>query len=100
MFPGQKRDGTLTHFNNFRTDVSDVAFTLHDLRRTFITVAQGLDVSEYALKALVNHAQPRHNVTAGYVTIEFERLRKPMQEITDRLRVLIGDQGEQHANAA
>lgn len=98
IFPGQKRDGTLTHFNNFRTDVSGVAFTLHDLRRTFITVAQGLDVSEYALKALVNHAQPRHDVTAGYVTIEFERLRKPMQEITDKLRALIG--GERHAETA
>ena len=32
-----------------------VKFTLHDLRRTFITVAESLDIPHYALKRLLNH---------------------------------------------
>jgi len=35
--------------------VSNVVFTLHDLRRTFATVAEGLDIAGYTLKRLLNH---------------------------------------------
>ncbi|MCK7578396.1 MAG: hypothetical protein MZV65_23415 [Chromatiales bacterium] len=34
---------------------SGITFTLHDLRRTFVTTAEGLDISAYAVKRLVNH---------------------------------------------
>lgn len=64
------------------------AFRIHDLRNHFITVAESLDISQYAIKLLVNHTLPRDDVTAGYVQVDVERLRAPMQEITDRLRVL------------
>ena len=50
-----------------------------------ITVAESLDISPYAIKALVNHTQPRGDVTAGYVALDVERLRSPMQAIGDRL---------------
>ncbi|VTL97867.1 Uncharacterised protein [Pseudomonas aeruginosa] len=64
-------------------------FTVHGLRNTFITVAESLDVSPYAIKMLVNHSLPdKGDVTGGYMSIELERLRGPMQEITDRLRLL------------
>tara|TARA_R110002050_G_scaffold269917_2_gene412730 strand:+ start:278235 stop:279422 length:1188 start_codon:yes stop_codon:yes gene_type:complete len=63
-------------------DISGVSFTLHDLRRTFITIAEGLDIPAYALKQLLNHKDPR-DVTAGYIVSDVERLRKPMQRITD-----------------
>lgn len=59
----------------------------HDLRRVFMTVAESLDVSMISLKLLVNHKTPR-DVTAGYVIADVERLRPPMQKITDRLREL------------
>jgi integrase len=36
-------------------ELSGVQFTPHDLRRTFITVAESLDISAYALKRLANH---------------------------------------------
>ena len=49
------------------------------------TIAESLDISAYALQALLNHRQPRGSVTAGYVNIDVERLRAPMQAITDRL---------------
>lgn len=63
-------------------DRSGVAFTLHDLRRTFVTTAEGLDISAYAVKRLVNHKMG-HDVTAGYIVADVERLRKPMQAIAD-----------------
>ena len=63
-------------------DLSGVVFTLHDLRRTFITIAESLDIPAYALKQLLNHKDPR-DVTAGYIISDVERLRAPMQRITD-----------------
>jgi integrase len=59
-------------------------FTLHDLRRTFITVAESLDIPAYAIKRLVNH-KLSGDVTAGYIVGDVERLRAPMQRITDYL---------------
>jgi integrase len=61
---------------------SGVDFTLHDLRRTFITIAESLDISAYAVKRLANHKM-KGDVTAGYITISVERLRKPVQAITN-----------------
>lgn len=64
------------------TEHSGVPFILHDLRRTFATVAEALDIPAYALKRLLNHKM-RQDVTAGYLIITPERLREPMQKITD-----------------
>lgn len=65
-------------------DNSGVKFTPHDLRRTFITIAESLDISAYALKRLANHKMT-NDVTAGYIIGDAERLRLPMQKITDYL---------------
>lgn len=70
-------------------ETSGVAFTLHDLRRTFITIAESLDVPPYAIKMLVNH-KISHDVTGGYIVASVERLRAPMQRITDYLLRAIG----------
>lgn len=64
------------------TKASGVHFTVHDLRRTFITIAESLDISSYSLKRLMNHKMS-NDVTAGYIITDVERLRKPMQLITD-----------------
>jgi len=64
--------------------LSEVSFTLHDLRRTFITIAESIDISAYALKRLVNHKMT-NDVTAGYIISDVERLRKPMQQISSQL---------------
>ena len=53
---------------------------LHDLRRTFVTIAESLDISSYALKRLVNHSQ-KGDVTAGYIVMSIDRLREPMNRI-------------------
>lgn len=63
-------------------NVAGLSFTHHDLRRTFITFAERLDISAYSLKALVNHSVgEQRDVTAGYVQIDVERLRTPMNQI-------------------
>jgi integrase len=62
--------------------VSTVSFCVHDLRRTFATVADSLDIPAYALKRLLNHSTGS-DVTAGYIIADVERLRVPMQKITD-----------------
>jgi integrase len=66
----------------------NIEVSSHDLRRTFITVAESCDISHFALKALVNHALPSADVTAGYIVMSPERLREPAQRVCDRLMQL------------
>ena len=68
---------------------SGVTFTLHDLRRHFITVADSLDLSVFAIKRLVNHSIGG-DVTSGYVVTDVERLRGPMQKIEDKILAIAG----------
>lgn len=85
VFPAASKSGHIAE----PKEKLKVPFTVHGLRNTFITVAESLDLSPYAIKMLVNHSLPdRQDVTAGYITPELERLRAPMQEVTDRLRTL------------
>jgi hypothetical protein len=62
-----------------------IRVTVHDLRRTFITIADSLDISAYALKRLVNHRTDRGDVTAGYIVSGVERLREPMEGIASEI---------------
>ncbi len=69
-------------------------FTLHDLRRTFLTTAEILEVPHYALKKLANHVS-RQDVTSGYIVVNVERLRVYMDRISDHFVKLLGiDQNE------
>jgi integrase len=85
VFPGGQGNKYISepkkHIVRIR-ESSGVHFTLHDLRRTFITMAEALDIPAYALKKLVNH-RAKEDVTAGYVISGVERLRKPTQLITN-----------------
>ncbi|HEX2243936.1 MAG TPA: integrase family protein [Gammaproteobacteria bacterium] len=88
IFPGLDKSGYLGDMHYWIrkvTDQSGVQFTLHDLRRTFITTAESLDISVYALKRLLNHRVSQSDVTGGYIITDVERLRKPMQKINDHL---------------
>jgi len=69
--------------------LSGVSFTLHDLRRTFATIAESLDLPAYAVKRLLNHKM-NNDVTAGYIVADVERLRKPMQLITNYILKCVG----------
>lgn len=59
---------------------SGVKVTPHDLRRTFASIAEGLDISGYSLKRLLNHTTG--DVTQGYVILNMDRLRGLMEKIS------------------
>lgn len=85
LFPGEGSGGYVVEPRKQMARVtkdSGVAFTVHDLRRTFTTIAESLDIPAYALKRLINH-KDGSDVTAGYIVPNAERLREPMQKITD-----------------
>ncbi len=87
VFPGTGENGYIIEPRKQMAKVIEatgIQFTVHDLRRTFITVAESLDIAAYALKRLLNHKM-NGDVTAGYIMLDVERLRKPMQLITDYL---------------
>ena len=64
-----------------------IKISAHDLRRTYITVAESPDISPIALKALVNHSLG-DDVTSGYVVMTVDRLREPAQKVCDRMMEL------------
>jgi integrase len=87
VFPSSSKSG---HIEEPKFPLKEVAkktgirVSVHDLRRTFITVAESTEMSPLALKALVNHAIGG-DVTAGYVQMTTERLRGPVQAVCDKL---------------
>jgi integrase len=91
VFPARTRAGRIDSKHQLKKVAAacGVEVSAHDLRRTFITIAEGCDVSPIALKALVNHAVGA-DVTSGYVVMNAERLRAPAQLICDRMKALCG----------
>lgn len=88
VFPGEGRTGHIVEPKKAIDAVkasTGIAFTLHDLRRTFATIAESLDLSGYTIKALLNHRQQLSDVTGGYIILGVDRLREPMQRITDAI---------------
>lgn len=69
--------------------IPGIKFCLHDLRRTFITIAESQDISYAALKRLLNHSDG-NDVTGGYLQITTDRLREPMERISLKLTELMG----------
>jgi len=64
---------------------ADISFTLHDLRRTFCSVAETIGVGTYTLKQLLNHKTSSSDVSAGYTVLTAEELREPADRICKRL---------------
>lgn len=90
VFPGKHPAPFLSNPDNYKRDIiaeTGVQFCFHDLRRTFITIAESLDIPHYSLKALLNHSMG-NDVTGGYIQITADRLREPMQRIADRIMEL------------
>jgi integrase len=92
VFPGGGRRGHVIDLKNSQRNVieaSGVSFSLHDLRRTFTTVAESLDIPGYALKRMLNHSDGS-DVTAGYIVGSVERLREPMEKVAEYLARAMG----------
>jgi len=85
VFPGYNPNKSLVNPNKQVKKVienSGVQFLLHDLRRTFATYADSLQIQHSTIKRLINHKEI--DVTSvHYIQPSIETLRKPMQKITD-----------------
>lgn len=87
VFPGPGKTSHLVEPKSFVKTVKEltgIVFSVHDLRRTFITTANKLGTGGYTIKNLVNHSYS-DDVTAGYIVRNIDDLREPMQKITDEL---------------
>jgi integrase len=84
VFPG-KTGGKLDNlYKSIRTASAAAGFEFrpHDLRRTFATVSETLGFGGYTVKRLLNHAISR-DVTGGYICLDAESLREPMERISE-----------------
>lgn len=72
--------------------IPGIKFCLHDLRRTFASIAEGV-VSYSALKRLMNHSD--NDVTQGYIVLGVGKLRQPMQQVSDAIKELINNHGSE-----
>jgi len=69
---------------------SGVSFSSHTLRRTFASIAESIDIPYLALKRMLNHKA--QDVTGKhYTVIGVERLRDPMQRVTDFILKAAGE---------
>jgi integrase len=92
VFPGQGGRYHIVDSGHVISQVlikSGCSFTLHDLRRTFLTTAAKLDIPHYAIKKLANHISG-NDVTFGYIVVDVEQLREPMSQITNHFLRLFG----------
>jgi integrase len=83
VFPSSGQSGHLVEpKRGYRLvrESTGVEFNCHDLRRTFMTIAESLDISVHAIKRLVNHKQS--DVTGGYIILSVERLREPVEKLS------------------
>ena len=73
VFPGGGKNESLNDPRRqieFVRGQAGVSFTMHDLRRTFTSVAESLDIPAYALKRLLNHAGGRDVTATHYIVID------------------------------
>ncbi|WP_440874627.1 tyrosine-type recombinase/integrase [Thalassotalea sp. PLHSN55] len=69
---------------------AELAFTLHDLRRTYCSIAESIGVGAYTMKRLLNHKTARNDVTAGYTVLTAEELREPAIRISNKIEEYAG----------
>lgn len=83
LFPAPRRaDGYTSSGHEIRQAISiasGIRWTLNDLRRTFASEVDRLQISEYLLKRVMGHKT--QDVTGGYVQHSREQVRSVMQRV-------------------
>jgi integrase len=90
VFPANSKSGHLAEPKKALADLAracNVRVSMHDLRRTYATVASLCRIPPYALQALLNHSTGK-GITASYARISGADLAEAQQAVTDRLRAL------------
>jgi integrase len=96
VFPGAgEKTGHITSADHAFGEIgkaTGIKVSAHDMRRTFASVAAETEgVSWLALKVMLNHTT-KGDVTAGYVQISTEQLRRAAQRVADHMLALCGVQ--------
>ena len=68
---------------------SDVPFSTHDLRRTFLSHATAVNISLPVQKELVNHSR-ENDVTDGYIQIDSDTLRNAAEKVQSYILSWVG----------
>lgn len=85
VFPNIQYKAPITSVNkacSYVTARSGVPFSAHDCRRSFLTLADDLEIPKDVRRRLVNHVSDTHD---DYVIASPERLRRVTQRITDTM---------------
>lgn len=71
---------------------SGVAFSMHDLRRTYATLgeAEGVAVPLSTMGYMLNHSQNKQNTTSGYQIANIENARRYMVRLQNYILTLAG----------
>jgi integrase len=85
VFPSWGKKGYITE----PREKFKIVFSIHGLRHTYISAAQAAGVPLYDIKLLTNHALPKGDVTAGYITPSLDALGKQQVCISKYLLELI-----------
>jgi integrase len=102
VFPSPSASGFIQSPKFYFAQIADatgIRVSPHDLRRTFITIAESCDISPFALRALVNHSLGK-DVTSSYIQMTAERLREPVQRVANKIKELLHAEEPHGANAA
>jgi len=62
--------------------LENATFTLHDLRRSFLTACVSAGLSHYQVKMLANHRISTTDITARYCVKNADDLREPVERVT------------------
>jgi integrase len=92
VFPGRGGQNHIIDSGHVISNVirnSGCGFVIHDLRRSFITMAAKLGVPHHIIKKLVNHVTST-GATDGYIVLHVEHLRESMAQINNRFLTLFG----------
>jgi integrase len=83
VFPGKNDKGHITCFRFWLPKMrerSGCKFMIHDLRRSFLSAAERLELPYYVLKRLANHTVSGDTLVP-YIVVSIERLRLHMEKI-------------------
>ena len=88
VFPGDTKDGVMGIPRKPITQVckqSEIEFSSHDLKRTFLTIGEASMIPFSLLKALANH-KTNNDVTGGYINPEVKTLKAATFKIAEYIQ--------------
>jgi len=91
VFPGNTKDGVMDvprkSIENV-TKLTGIEFSSHDLKRTFLTIGESVNIPFSLLKALANH-RTDSDVTGGYINSESATRREATFKIANAIQAKI-----------